>query len=227
MDGDLPGFGTDAAPANGSEGLPAEGAPTASAGEGAAAPSTPQHVTREELAAILDANNRKWQSTLDKRTSAITRQLQAQTLNERTLEAAKLAGVEIPADKQAAFLKTLHDQGVLGVSGAPADAEGDGAEPEPDPVTQQGAAIAAMYGLTGADPEAKEIRVGDGVTSAQYLQSITLAGQKKLARLNQPNPAQMPGLTPAGGPPAKPDLSKKTRSQLLQAEVSQVMRKRG
>jgi len=235
MAGELPQFDAAAAPTDGHGDV--AGAPTTSPGGEAAAPSTPpqpQFVTREDLAAILTAKDRQWQSVLDKKTAALNRQLQAQTLNERAQKAALAAGVTIPPEKQAAFVKSLQDEGVLGSSASSESAgsagsgdDGDsGGALEVDPVSQQGHSIAAMYGLNGDDPEAKEIKVGEGVTPAQYLQSITLAGQKKLARTNQPNPAQMPGLTPAGGPPAKPDLSKKTRSQLLQAEVAQAMRKR-
>jgi len=204
---------------------------------GAAAPSKddlrqtpPAVVTRAELAAILDEQNRRWQSTLDKRTAALSRQLQAQQNAERALEAARASGVVIPPDKQAEFLKALAKQGLLNggePEGGRQNAEGREAEPgadsqELDPVTARGYAIAEEYGLTADDPEADEIRTD---SPQAYLQSIRLAGQKKINRLAKgPNPARMPGLSPGGGP-ARTDLSKKPRSELLKTEVRAAMKR--
>ena len=200
-------------------------------------PPTESGVTRAELAAILDEQNRRWQSTLDKRTAALSRQLQAQQNAERALEAARASGVVIPPDKQAEFLKALAKQGLLtggnGEEGRRQEAEGggpegrrqeaEGSEPEGlDPVTARGYAIAEEYGLTSDDPEADEIKTD---SPQAYFQSIRLAGQKKINRLAKgPNPARMPGLTPGGGP-AKTDLSKKPRSELLKTEVRAAMKR--
>jgi len=213
-----------------------EGAPEAGAAPAAQTP--PAVVTRAELAAILDEQNRRWQSTLDKRTAALSRQLQAQQNAERALEAARASGVVIPPDKQAEFLKALAKQGLLtggnGEEGGGQNAEGGeqdprawaagreaGGEAEGDAVTARGYAIAEEYGLTSDDPEADEIRTD---SPQAYFQSIRLAGQKKINRLAKaPNPARMPGLTPGGGP-AKTDLSKKPRSELLKTEVRAAMK---
>jgi hypothetical protein len=179
-------------------------------------------VTRAELAAILDEQNRRWQSTLDKRTAALSRQLQAQQNAERALEAARASGVVIPPDKQAEFLKALAKQGLLTGGDGP-EAEGPRADDDGlDPVTARGYAIAEEYGLTSDDPEADEIKTD---SPQAYFQSIRLAGQKKINRLAKaPNPARMPGLTPGGGP-AKTDLSKKPRSELLKTEVRAAMKR--
>jgi hypothetical protein len=230
------GASTDAdAEAASSQAAP-EGQPEA----GAAAPSKddlrqtpPAVVTRAELAAILDEQNRRWQSTLDKRTAALSRQLQAQQNAERALEAARASGVVIPPDKQAEFLKALAKQGLLtGGNGQEAegregtqisqiDADAEGRGEALDPVTARGYAIAEEYGLTSDDPEADEIKTD---SPQAYFQSIRLAGQKKINRLAKgPNPARMPGLTPGGGP-AKTDLSKKPRSELLKTEVRAAMK---
>jgi hypothetical protein len=88
-------------------------------------------------------------------------------------------------------------------------------------VTARGYAIAEEYGLSADDPEADEIKTD---SPQAYFQSIRLAGQKKINRLAKaPNPARMPGLTPGGGP-AKTDLSKKPRSELLKTEVRAAMK---
>jgi hypothetical protein len=92
-------------------------------GAAPAAQTPPAVVTRAELAAILDEQNRRWQSTLDKRTAALSRQLQAQQNAERALEAARASGVVIPPDKQAEFLKALAKQGLL-TGGNGQEAEG-------------------------------------------------------------------------------------------------------
>lgn len=223
------GASTDAdAEAASSQAAP-EGAPEA--GAAPAAQTLPAVVTRAELVAILDEQNRRWQSTLDKRTAALSRQLQAQQNAERALEAARASGVVIPPDKQAEFLKALAKQGLLtGGNGQEAegregtqisqiDAEGRGEAL--DPVTARGYAIAEEYGLSADDPEADEIRTD---SPQAYFQSIRLAGQKKINRLAKgPNPARMPGLTPGGGL-AKTDLSKKPRSELLKTEVRAAMK---
>jgi len=92
---------------------------------------------------------------------------------------------------------------------------------ELDAVTARGYAIAEEYGLMADDPEADEIKAD---SPQAYFQSIRLAGQKKINRLAKgPNPARMPGLTPGGGP-AKTDLSKKPRSELLKTEVRAAMK---
>ena len=216
------GASTDADAEAASSQVAPEGAPEAGAAPTAQTP--PAVVTRAELAAILDEQNRRWQSTLDKRTAALSRQLQAQQNAERALEAARASGVVIPPDKQAEFLKALAKQGLLtggnGEEGRRQEAEGS--EPEGlDPVTARGYAIAEEYGLTADDPEADEIRTD---SPQAYFQSIRLAGQKKINRLAKgPNPARMPGLTPGGGP-AKTDLSKKPRSELLKTEVRAAMK---
>ena len=199
-------------------------------GAAPAAQTTPAVVTRAELLAILDEQNRKWQSILDKRTAGLTRQLQTQQNAERALEAARASGVVIPPDKQAEFLKALAKQGLL-TGGNGQEAEGEQAgTPAPtdlaptglDPVTARGYAIAEEYGLSADDPEADEIKTD---SPQAYFQSIRLAGQKKINRLAKgPNPARMPGLTPGGGP-AKTDLSKKPRSELLRTEVRQAMKR--
>jgi len=228
------GASTDADAEAASSQVAPEGAPEAGAAPTAQTP--PAVVTRAELAAILDEQNRRWQSTLDKRTAALSRQLQAQQNAERALEAARASGVVIPPDKQAEFLKALAKQGLLtggnGEEGRRQEAEGggpegrrqeaEGSEPEGlDPVTARGYAIAEEYGLTADDPEADEIRTD---SPQAYFQSIRLAGQKKINRLAKgPNPARMPGLTPGGGP-AKTDLSKKPRSELLKTEVRAAMK---
>ena len=212
----------------------ASGLPAEQAGEtpGAAptAQTPPAVVTRAELAAILDEQNRKWQSILDKRTAGLTRQLQAQQNAERALEAAKASGVVIPPDKQAEFLKALAKQGLLtgrngqDVGRGAESVEGDAPDDSQglDPVTARGYAIAEEYGLTADDPEADEIRTD---SPQAYLQSIRLAGQKKINRLAKgPNPARMPALTPGGGP-ARTDLSKKPRSELLKTEVRAAMKR--
>jgi hypothetical protein len=201
-------------------------------GAAPAAQTPPAVVTRAELAAILDEQNRRWQSTLDKRTAALSRQLQAQQNAERALEAARASGVVIPPDKQAEFLKALAKQGLLtggngqepeggpsaSTGSASSGAEGDGL----DPVTARGYAIAEEYGLSADDPEADEIKTD---SPQAYFQSIRLAGQKKINRLAKgPNPARMPGLTPGGGL-AKTDLSKKPRSELLRTEVRASMKR--
>ena len=198
-------------------------------GAAPAAQTPPAVVTRAELAAILDEQNRRWQSTLDKRTAALSRQLQAQQNAERALEAARASGVVIPPDKQAEFLKALAKQGLL-TGGEPEggrqNAEGgeqaaEGADGGLDAVTARGYAIAEEYGLSADDPEADEIKTD---SPQAYFQSIRLAGQKKINRLAKgPNPARMPGLTPGGGP-AKTDLSKKPRSELLKTEVRAAMK---
>jgi hypothetical protein len=226
------GASTDAdAEAASSQAAP-EGAPEDGAAPAAQTP--PAVVTRAELAAILDEQNRRWQSTLDKRTAAISRQLQAQQNAERALEAARASGVVIPPDKQAEFLKALAKQGLLtggngqdverGASSVEGSAPDDG-DPSTssglDAVTARGYAIAEEYGLSADDPEADEIKTD---SPQAYFQSIRLAGQKKINRLAKaPNPARMPGLTPGGGP-AKTDLSKKPRSELLKTEVRAAMK---
>jgi hypothetical protein len=200
----------------------ASGLPADQAGEipGAAAAqmAVPAFVTREDLLAILDEQGRRIQSSLDKRDRNLQKllaQQQAQDRDRRILEVAQASGVVIPPDRQAAFLKALTEQELLGGNGqdegSPQSSvlsrQSDGEET--DPVTAQGYALAEMYGLTGEDPEAAEIRND----SAQgYLASIVLAGQKKLARLaraQNPNPAAMPGLGPGGGPaPGRNPLAK-------------------
>ena len=212
---------------------------TQAASEGAApaaqTPAPPAHVTREELLAILDERDRRTQSSLDKRdrnTQKLIAQMQARENAQRALEAAQSAGVTIPPEKQADFLKALSEQGLLSAQPANGNGHAD-AEPQAetqsqlDPVSAQGYSLAEMYGLTGADPEAAEIKTGEGVTPQQYLASIVLAGQKKVARLaraQSPNPAAMPGLTPGGGP-ARTDFSKKPRSELLNAEARKALRR--
>ena len=227
------GASTDADAEAASSQVAPEGAPEAGAAPTAQTP--PAVVTRAELLAILDEQNRKWQSILDKRTAGLTRQLQAQQNAERALEAAKASGVVIPPDKQAEFLKALAKQGLLtggngqdverGASSVEGSAPDDGDSSTSsglDPVTARGYAIAEEYGLTADDPEADEIRTD---SPQAYLQSIRLAGQKKINRLAKgPNPARMPGLSPGGGP-ARTDLSKKPRSELLKTEVRAAMKR--
>jgi hypothetical protein len=175
-------------------------------------------VTREDLLAILDEQSRRLQSSLDKRDrnlqQLVARQ-QAQDRDRRILEVAQASGVVIPPDRQAVFLKALTEQELLG-GGNGQEPEGAGVQSNAptegeglDPVTAQGYALAEMYGLTGEDPEAAEIRNDSAQT---YLASIVLAGQKRLARLaraQNPNPAAMPGLGPGGGPaPGRNPLAK-------------------
>ncbi len=207
------------------------------AGAAPTAPAkAPAFVTHEDFMAIMDERDRRLQSSLDKRDRNLQRlvaQQQARENAQSALEAAQASGIVIPPDKQPAFLKALAEKGLLGGDGqtrgsAPTDptaADSEGADGEAlDPVTAQGYAIAQMYGLTGEDPEAAQIRTD---SPQAYLQSITLAGQQKLARLaraEHPNPARMPGLTPGGGP-AKTDLSKKPRSELLKTEVRAAMKR--
>jgi len=191
--------------------------------DGAPAPAqtAPAFVTREDLLAILDEQSRRLQSSLDKRDRNLQKlvaQQQARERDKRILEVAQASGVVIPPDRQAAFLKALTEQELLGGDQSPVasrQSDGDGADGDPstssglDPVTAQGFALAAKYGLSSADPEAAEI-----VTTSpeDYLASIVLAGQKRQARLARaanPNPAAMPGLGPGGGPaPGRNPLAK-------------------
>jgi len=188
--------------------------------DGAPAPAqtAPAFVTREDLLAILDEQSRRLQSSLDKRDRNLQKlvaQQQARERDKRILEVAQASGVVIPPDRQAAFLKALTEQELL--SGGEPEGRmqaAEGGEPGDDgqgldPVTAQGFALAAKYGLSRADREAAEI-----VTTSpeDYIASIVLAGEKRKARLARaanPNPAAMPGLGPGGGPaPGRNPLAK-------------------
>jgi hypothetical protein len=187
-------------------------------------------LTAEDLQAFGQQIARLLQSQMDKRDRRLEGLLNAQTLNARTAQALKTAGVEVPADKQATLLAQLREQGVIPAGEPDDDAPVNGAAPNaPDPVQVQGQQIADTYGLTDADPEWAEMvqAVSQAQTPQAYLRAIQAAGQKRLARAMrapQPNPAQMPGLVP-GGTPAKPILSD-SAEELYRQEWNNVLNAR-